>query len=290
MKLWMIVLLSTVLWAECTPQQEQDAVKLWQSSIHKHNSHKKKKLLESANRFCDYDFIALDSFILEAQQGDMAKISEEDLENLKNFKNSLSIPNGLLSTSQIERHKFNVDREIEALFVVYYQHKIKSNRTKSFSFESKRWQEQIARLNAPFSAKTFKAVTRMGGSYEVDLLFNKGKYHIKNHALVKKIIAVMHEEVSQKPSALFGLEGGASSEGSAKFNQKLSKNRAKALSQAILKKYPNYNSNLKVMMMGESQLVCEGGLLPEENSNGEYECPTKEDRTKSRRVVIRRVR
>jgi len=57
-----------------------------------------------------------------------------------------------------------------------------------------------------------------------------------------------------------------------------------------LKQYPQYKQNIKTYANGESELVCEGEFLPEEDSSGNYACITKEDRDASRRVTIRRER
>ena len=195
-----------------------------------------------------------------------------------------------MSFNQIDRHKFNLNKDIELLFKKMYENKIKNNTNKSFSTDNKRWQDQIDRINGDSSAESFKAITISGGTYEADLLFDKGKSIVKDKVLVKKITDFMIKEIELDSSALFGFEGGASSEGSAKINQRLSKNRAKALYKEIIKKYPQYKSNIKVMSMGESILVCEQGLFPEENTKGNYECPNKEDKVKSRRVIIRRIR
>lgn len=290
MKLWIYIFLTTMIWADCSSTQREDAIGLWQSSLHEKNLDKKSSLLDKAiDKGCDYDFIILDRFILKAKR-EIDELREEDIEALKNMKNDLKFPQKLLSLDQIDRHRFNIGKDIDNLFVQYYENQIKSNRTKSLSFENKKWQEQINRLNAPFSEQSFKAITRIGGSYKVDLLFDVGKSIIKNDNLVKRIIKVIDEEISSTPETIFGLEGGASSEGSAKLNQKLSKARANALAKEIFKKYPNYRDNIKISAMGESQLVCEGGLLPEENTKGEYECLTVEDKIKSRRVAIRIIR
>jgi len=137
---------------------------------------------------------------------------------------------------------------------------------------------------------SLKAVEFVGGSYALDLRFSKDSAVVRKNDELEEAIAKVASEVSQKSRVLFGLEGYASSDGSYEHNKKLSIRRAKALKAKIVAKHPNIASHLKIFGNGESGLVCEGGFLPEKNSNGEYACITKEDVDASRRVTIRRVR
>ena len=288
MKLWIYIFLSTIIWADCSSSQKSNALELWKSAIHEKDDNKKIKLLTEANSYCDYDFIAFDKFLLEAKQ----ELSEDVLQALNVMNNDLVIPKDSMSYIERTEHKWNNKKQIDNLFLAFYKEKLsKEESKKSFnSFERKVLKKRIDRLNSPTISQSFKAVSKIGGAYEADLLFDKNRAKIKNQALVKKIIAVIDKEIKNDSSAFFGLEGGASSGGLVAYNKKLSQARAEALAKEIIKQYPSYKANIKVFVMGESQLVCKGGLLPEKNSAKEYECPTQEDKIRSRRVVIRRVR
>ena len=246
------LLLSSVLFADCTPQQEQRANRLWKQSIHQENNpNKKLSMLTKAYSLCPLEKIDIDKRIILGQGG---LLSQDELKELNddNSRNS--------SMSQL--HKENNARKINDLLGLRFDN-------------------------------TLRAVEEIGGVYRTDITFevNRTNIHTKNSASrIQEIIDKISEEVDKDKNAIFALEGGASSEGTPKANKLLSKRRAKALKEAILKQYPQYKSNLKIIAKGESELVCEGEFLPEEDSSGNYTCITKEDKDASRRVTIRRER
>lgn len=288
MRIWIFLLLSSLIWAEnCTQKNKHHALKLWKSSIHEKVAIRKHDLLKKAQGFCDYDFIFMDRLILEAQQD----ASEEVLHHLNIRNNVLNIPRDTMSFGERTKHKKNNKKQIDNLFIAFYTKQRQEEESKK-SFNSAKVQDLTKRIKElhGYQEGISKALGKRGGTYEADLLFDADKSTIKNYALVNEIIAVVHQKISNDKEALFGLEGGASSEGTADYNKKLSKARGDALAQKILQKYPQYKNNLQVDVMGESELVCIGGLWAEKNSDGEYACPTQEDRVKSRRVVIRRVK
>ena len=281
-KLLIPLFLSSWLLADCSIDQEDRAFEIWQKSVHKHKS-QKLKLLNQALRICDDLEVAyVDRLLIKAKKNP----NEEILSEIKNRANHLSL------APRFSTHKENLIKQNNQLFLNLFRDKrVKLKSQKNFIANGKLsfLEQQIKNLETnPVSG--VKAVTTIGGTYKADLLFDKNKFKIKNHTLSQEIIDVLHQEIEQDSSALFGLEGGASSEGATAHNKELSKNRGNALATAILKKYPSYKANIKVFAMGESQLVCEKGLLPEYNSQGEYSCITKEDREKSRRVSVRRLR
>jgi len=276
------LLLSSVLFANCTPEQESEAMKIWKESIHK-ESRTKLKLLDQAKRVCPLEVIDVDMKIIEATNAPTLA----QLKYLKNANNLLSLD------AEYQAHKYNNGKQIDQLFLDYFTREKEELKHKKGIFDTHKndiLNQRIKILKGQTSGNTLKAIGKLGGTYRADLLFDKAQYTIKDYTLTQKIIDAIHEEVQKDSNALFGLEGGASSEGSSSFNKRLSDNRAKALEKEILKAYPNYKKNIKTFAMGESELVCEGGLLPEKNPQGEYECLTQENREKSRRVSIRRVR
>jgi len=279
-KLLIPIFLSSLLLADCSLKENHRASDIWQRSIHKQDS-QKLKLLNQALSICpDLEVAYVDKLLIEAKKNP----TEEKLMELKNKNNELNL------SVKFYIHKWNIGKELNQLFLdLYRRDRDKIKVKKGFASKDKLLEDKIKFLEtSPITG--VKAVTKIGGTYKADLLFDKDKFKIKNHSLAQEIIEVVHQEVELDSTALFGLEGGASSEGSTAHNKELSQNRGDALAKAILKQYPSYQANIKVFAMGESQLVCEKGLLPERNTKGEYECLTKEDREKSRRVSIRRLR
>jgi outer membrane protein OmpA-like peptidoglycan-associated protein len=189
----------------------------------------------------------------------------------------------LAQANQLSRQEMvELRRENDALDTKYREHKWNNAKKieKLLGIKSEEYQ----------SKKGLKAIQDIGGSYKADLLFDKNSFWIKDTYLTQEIIDVISSEIAFNPDALFGLEGATSSEGDSALNKKLSLKRANALKKAILKRYPNYKANIKTFAMGESDLVCEGGLLPERDEMGEYRCLTAENRIESRKVTIRRLR
>lgn len=280
------LILSPLLFAQCTPMQEREAKRIWTESVHTQGN-AKLKLLNKAEKLCPLEIIAIDKQIVEVAKNPTLR----SLSKLKHANNLL-----LVSVDEIT-HKHNNKKIIDQLFLDYFLKEKQQLNSKKSAFlgnddksELSKIEQRISLLKGQVQPNSPKAVGKIGGTYKADLLFDKAMYQIKNHTLTNEIITVIDEEVKKDNNAFFGLEGGASSEGSHDFNHKLSKNRAQALQKEILDKYPHYRKNIKVFAMGESELVCEGDLLPEKNANGEYTCLTQENRELSRRVVIRRVR
>lgn len=283
-KILFLFTLSVILYAECTDEQYNRTINIWKNAIHEKGTDKI-ALLQQANEVCpNVPLVSLDIKIQEAKKHG----SMETFKRLKNLNNDLYIE----PTQQQIDHKINNAKYIDYLWLEYLENeaekmKYQENLDEASLETYKKW---IKHLKDKPLVYGVKAVANVGGLYKADLLFDKNKYIIKDKKLAYQIGLVMHNVIVKHSDALFGLEGGASSEGNAEYNLELSKNRADSLKKFILRVYPKYSTNIKVFVQGESQLVCEGGLLPEMNTSGEYECLTKEDREKSRRVSIRRVK
>ena len=251
-KILLPLLFSSVLFADCTAQQEQKANRLWKKSIHQEsNLNKKLDTLNKALKICPLEHIEIDKQIILAQGGLLTK---EDMKYLNTHNSQCD------TFSQI--HRDNNAKKLNKLLDIQFDNSL-------------------------------RAVEKIGGEYRSDITFRvkSSDLYIKNSSSrIQEIIDKIKEEVQKDKNALFELEGGASSEGTPQANRLLSKKRAEALKRAILKQYPQYAKNIKTHANGESELVCEGDFLPEEDSSGNYTCITKEDRDASRRVTIRRER
>ncbi|MEA1953793.1 MAG: OmpA family protein [Campylobacterota bacterium] len=286
-KILLSLALTVTMYAECTQSQYNNAIHIWGNSIHKKGTQKRNLLTKADNACPNIPIVLLDLKILEAEHNSSSNM--DTFKNLKNLSNTLYIDD----TERQIKHKYNTAIIINVLWLNYLEKqeaKLASQKGLDTT-EIVTYQKWIKQLKSKRSTDDIlKAISTIGGLYKADLLFDKNKFKIKNKPLAQDIISTIHAELKNNKDALFGLEGGASSEGNAAYNNTLSKNRAKSLKSMILNQHPQYKNNIKVFAAGESQLVCEAGLLPEINPQGEYQCITKEDREKSRRVSIRRVK
>jgi len=273
------LLCSTLVYANCTPEEVQEALSTWRQAIHQDATQKYQTLTRAQSQCPTLEVIEIDKLILEAKQHPTLEL----LKKVKNLNNNMRVP------EEERPHKWNNARQIDQLWLAYYESR---SQEKSLSSDEKASLKiKLTHLNnRAFRKYGMKAMTRIGGTYRADLLFDKDKHAIKNQALAKEINDVIVTEIQRNDNALFGLVGGASSGGTTMYNKKLSMQRATALQKVILQAHPGYNKNIKIFGKGESQLVCEGGFLPEKNTQGEYQCITKENKEKSRRVTIRRIR
>lgn len=244
------LLFSSVLFADCTVHEEQQANKLWKKSIHQEsNLNQKLNTLNKAFAICPLERIDIDKQIILAQGG---LLTQKEIEKLNERNSQMdTIP---------QEHKDNNAKKLNELLGIRFDNTLRA----------------VEKIGGEY---------RTDITFEV----NHSNLYTKNsHSTIQEIIDKISEEVQKDKNALFRLEGGASSEGTPEANKRLSKRRSEALERAILKQFPNYAKNIKIHAHGESELVCEGDFLPEKDETGNYSCITKEDRDASRRVTIRR--
>ena len=248
------MLLSSVLFADCTPRQKSEAEMIWKQSIHQEsNPQMKLKTLNSAYQKCALAKIAVDRYITY-----VSTLSPKERRD-KEIVNALH---------KVEGKNQEIDTSI-------------THRENN--------QKKINLLLGKEIDGTLKAVEEVDGIYRADIRFDYDSAKLEDTSLIREIIQKIASEIAKKPNAIFGLEGGASSKGSADYNKALSKRRAESLKDAILKQYPNFGDNINTYGNGEEELVCEGGFAPEiDEHTGESRCITKEDKEASQRVTIRR--
>jgi len=246
--------ITTTLFATiCNQTQIKEANMYWQQSIFQEGNIKQKlKTLNSAYEKCPLQKIAIDRQIayistLSPKERNSKEV-REDLATLERLNEQLKVSSA---------HILNNQKKIDIL------------------------------LNKKSKGNSLKAVEEAGGVYRADIRFDYNSAKLKKTPLLSKVIEKISSEIDKHPNALFELEGGASSEGSATYNKKLSKKRAESLKRAIGAKYANH---ISISANGENDIVCEGGFLAEVDTNGEAKCITKEDKEASRRVTIRRTR
>ena len=282
-KLVALSLFSSIIYAQCPKKEYSKAITVWQKSIHQNQSQKIKLLKEALNICNDLEIAKLDLDIIEASKS----LNKQKLMDIKNRNNNLTV------TIEQQAHKWNNSKIIFSLWKKFYQKQLDTARgTKNFNpSKIEKIKQNINYINSLFitTGNNMKSLYNIGGLYRADIHFKQNKYNIENTQLVDKIANTMSNILKQRSNVYFGLEGGASSEGSHSYNYELSNKRAKELEKTIISKYPNLKNHIKIFATGESTLVCKQGLLPEKDENGEYRCITKEDKKKSRRVTIRRI-
>jgi len=249
------ILLTNLLLADCTPKQKREAEMFWRQSIHQEsNPQEKFKTLETAYNRCPLAKIAVDRYIAY-----LYTLPPQKRENPK-IREMLS---------KVEMKNQDLDVSINHI----------TNNQKKIDF-----------LLGRDTEGTLKAVEKIEGIYRADITFGYNSSKLKSSRVLTQVIDKISSEISKNSNAIFGLEGGASSEGSASYNITLSKKRAEALKSAILKQYPIFGTNIKSYANGEKEIICKGGFAPEIDSSGESRCSTTEDKEASRRVTIKRER
>ena len=247
--------ITTTLFATiCNQTQSKEANMYWQQSIFQEGNIKQKlKTLNSAYEKCPLQKIAIDRQIAY-----ISTLSPKE-------RNSKEVREDLFKLEKISERQKDVS----------IKH-IKEN------------QKKITILLKRPKGNGLRAVEEVGGVYRADIRFDYDSAKLKKTPLLSKVIEKISSEIDKHPNALFELEGGASSEGSATYNKNLSKKRAESLKRAIGAKYANH---ISISDNGENGIVCEGGFLAEvDATTGEAKCITKEDKEASRRVTIRRTR
>ena len=249
------ILLTNLLLADCTSKQKREAEMFWRQSIHQEsNPQEKFKTLETAYNRCPLAKIEVDK--------DIAYLYTLSPKERKSAKNRKKLYNAEMK---------NQDLDVSINHITNNQKKINS-------------------LLGRDTEGTLKAVEKIEGIYRADITFGYNSSKLKSSRVLTQVIDKISSEISKNSNAIFGLEGGASSEGSASYNITLSKKRAEALKSAILKQYPIFGTNIKIYANGEKEIICKGGFAPEIDSSGNSRCITTEDKEASRRVTIKRER
>jgi len=249
-----LTITTTLFATTCNQTQIKEANIYWQQSIFQESNIKQKlKTLNSAYKKCP-----LPKIVIDRQIAYISTLSPKE-------RNSKEVREDLATLERLNEQLKNVS----------HTH-IKNN------------QKKIDILLNKAKGNSLKAIEEAEGVYRADIRFDYNSTKLKKTPLLSKVIEKISSEIDKHPTALFELEGGASSEGSATYNKKLSKKRAESLKRAIGAKYANH---ISISANGENGIVCEGGFLAEvDATTGEAKCITKEDKEASRRVTIRRTR
>ncbi len=130
--------------------------------------------------------------------------------------------------------------------------------------------------------EVYKSLIKRKGTYQSHITFYYNSAKIKDIKEAKKIKDAIRYILKKNPNARFSITGHSSSEGNHKYNKRLSQRRADSLEKFIGKE-----SHIKTFSKGETELICLDSLYPYRDSQGEYHCRGGENRSKSRRVVIK---
>ncbi len=249
------LLFSSILFADCTLEEEQRAIGLWELTKHQKDNQEKFDELIKANDICPLARIAVDANIIK-----FSSLSEQERQDKREEIKELEMENTNLNLND-NNHIINNQKKIDRL------------------------------LHKMVKEEGLKAVEEIGGVYHADIRFKKNSHTIEPDATINEIFEKIKSEVKKDSNALFAFEGGASSEGTATYNKNLSRKRANAVKDYIVSRNNSLRKHIKIDALGERSLVCEGDFLPEINPRtGEAECITEEDKLASRRVTIRRER
>jgi len=248
-----LTITTTLFATTCNQTQIKEANMYWQQSIFQEGNIKQKlKTLNSAYKKCPL----LKKIVVDKEIAYISTLSPKKRKSKKIIETLAKLERQNVQLNVSPAHVINNQKKIDILL-----NKAKGN--------------------------SLKAIEEAEGVYRADIRFDYNSAKLKKTPLLSKVIEKISSEIDKHPTALFELEGGTSSEGSATYNKKLSKKRAESLKRAIGAKYANH---ISISDNGENGIVCEGGFLAEVDTNGEAKCITKEDKEASRRVTIRRKR
>ncbi|HIP51510.1 MAG TPA: OmpA family protein [Campylobacterales bacterium] len=272
-KLLISVLLSSLLLADCTFNEEQRANKLWLESRGMQQSIEKYQKLQQAKKLCNFSEIQIDTnlFLIANELGDnnlhITKIRkfEKDLSRLRSENNTLSNK----ATIQQENAQYIselTDRLVEI--------QIGTNQGKL---------EKLEAYNADDgNEKGFGE----GEIILVPIRFANGKDRVQGNKNIDSLVRKIKHTLTNNKNATFTITGYASSLGKAKANLKLSERRAINTMKYIENYIPK--GKIKTFRMGESDLICNNGYA--KNMGGdEYKCKGgSENEASSRRVEVLR--
>ena len=257
------LLLSGLVFAEyCTQGEEREAEKIFNKSLYTNNFNKKIGLIISAKNICS---IALADVELE-----YLKV-ENDLKKTYN-KNSMKIKlNNLISSN-------------DALDSKHYSYKSQMSSKINGLFDKYSLKTGDVIKDRLVANDIAKAILPRKGTYTSGLTFHYNSSRIKDKREAKEIKDAIRYVLRKHPNARFSITGHSSSGGSSDYNKKLSQRRA-----ASLEKYIGKLQYIRAFSKGESRLICRDGRLPYRDKNREYHCKGGENKSKSRRVVIKRI-
>ena len=265
------LLFSSVLFADCTVQNEQRAVKLWKESRTMQQSMQKYQKLQEANELCNLSEIQIDTnlFLIANELND----ENLDIKTIRKLEKDLfdmrSENNALYNHDNIQQENAQYIRELEDRLVEIQIKRNQGNKEKLEAYQADDGED-----------KGFKE----GKAILVPIQFANGKDKVQGNKNIDSLVRKIKYTLSHHKNAQFTITGYASSLGNADNNEKLSKRRAVNTMRYIENYIPR--GKIKTFGMGESDLICNIGYAVNIGGN-EYQCKGgTENEASSRRVEV----
>ena len=267
------LLLSSLLFADCMPHEEQEANQLWKQSRDMQHSIQKFQQLQQAKRLCSTNAIKVDIqlFMIANELADQIS-SIKTIRKLQKLidearSQNIMILNGKIQSQNAQNIKELQDRLVE----------IQLNRN----------QGQLDKLQAyDANSGTDKALGN-GEEVLIPIRFANGKDQVIGNKNIDTLVRRIKHTLTTNKHAEFTITGYASSVGKASSNQGLSERRGNNTKRYIEQYIPK--GKIITFGEGESDLICNNGGYAKNMGGEEYKCQGgSENEASSRRIVVLR--
>ena len=275
-KLLIPILLTPLLWADCSPNQKQQAQTLWKESQNMQGN-QKLKTLQKALQSCSLSKIMVDLSIADIENRlEQDNLSLELLENLdRDIAEIRSRNESLFLNNLRDKNAYKISALTNKVALI--EEKIQTN------------QEELKKLRAYRENSGEGKGFGSGERLLLPVLFANGKSTVRGSSNIKSLISRIKATLKEDKNAQFSITGYASSIGRASSNMKLSKKRARNLKNYLERYIPQ--GHIDPHGKGESNLICNHNAYPIALGHGEYCCTNgTENEASSRRVEILRRR
>ena len=276
-KILLPLLLSSILFADCTPQQEQRANELWKESRAMQGEVKYTQL-KKALQTCSMKKIEVDAYLYLISKELKKSLSTSTLDSLDEKLEQVYRTNNNLATNSNETYKETNSHIIDALKqkIVTLRIKVETN------------EEKLAQLKA-FQNPTVEQIkgAKHGETIPITINFRHNNDQVNKSSNINNLAQAINEMLNSNAKAKFTITGYASARGTAQHNQRLSERRANNVQAYIERKYPQTRGHIKTFGKGESDLICNSGFAEDTTGNGEFTCLNgNENESSSRRVEV----
>jgi outer membrane protein OmpA-like peptidoglycan-associated protein len=267
------LLMTSVLFADCTPEQEEQANNLWQESRSMQQTMERYQKLEQAMSLCNSNKIEVDILLFRVGNKLQGELSSENILNIEKTLEEIRSINTSLLDSHIRKENANTTRDLEYQ-LTEIQLKVETN------------QEKLNKLNAYVADDGEKKGFGEGETILIPINFANGKDSVIGNKNIDSLVRRIKHTLTKNKNTKFTITGYASSLGEAQDNIKLSKRRARNTINYIEQYIPK--GKIIPFGQGESDLICNNGFAIDIGAN-EYECKGgSENEASSRRIEILR--
>jgi outer membrane protein OmpA-like peptidoglycan-associated protein len=275
-KLLIPLFFNTLLFADCSTNQKQQATLFWKQSQTMHGIEKVENLKKALGT-CPLKKIKVDYYLTLIEK----QLNQKTL--------SLALLNHL------NRDIFDVRAINSSLFIAYLRNKnenkisILTQKIAQLEEKIQNNQEKLNQLHAYQKNSGTKRAFGSGERIQLPILFANGKANIQSNGNIRKLIKRIKATLKEDKNAHFFITGYASSRGKASLNQRLSEQRAINTKSYIERYIPK--GHIETDGEGESDLICNSEGYPEFIGAGEYLCKNgTENEASSRRIEVLRRR